>query len=139
MTHPAEAIPPVAIETPETARDLVLRLADTMDKLLELVETETEVLRVGEHTHLDDIEAGKVMLARRYIRDIECLKANAPYIGQAIPELVAEFREGYAQFRAALQVNLAVLAPRKGGAAHGGAAHAGTADGAAYARVQAGR
>ncbi|KAA5602765.1 hypothetical protein [Blastochloris sulfoviridis] len=139
MTHPAEAIPPVAIETPETARDLVLRLADTMDKLLELVETETEVLRVGEHTHLDDIEAGKVMLARRYIRDIECLKANAPYIGQAIPELVAEFREGYAQFRAALQVNLAVLAPRKGGAAHGGAAHAGTADGAAYARAQAGR
>ncbi|NJL08054.1 MAG: hypothetical protein HC900_07150 [Methylacidiphilales bacterium] len=135
MTHPAEAIPQVAIDTPESARDLVLRLADTMDKLLELVETETEVLRVGEHSHLGDIEAGKIMLARRYIHDVACLKANAPYIGHAIPELVAEFREGYAQFRAALQVNLALLSPRPAD----GAVHGSASDEATYARMPTGR
>ena len=65
-------------------------------------------------SQLGDIEAGKVVLARRYIRDIECLKANAPFIGRAIPELVEEFRQGYIQFRTALEVNMAVLATVRG-------------------------
>jgi hypothetical protein len=101
---------PAAVDSPEHARDLVLRLADTMDKLLEVVEAETEIVRTGKLSQLAELEAGKVTLARRYIRDIECLKANAPFIGRAIPELVEEFRLGYLQFRNALESNMAVLA-----------------------------
>ncbi|ALK08781.1 hypothetical protein [Blastochloris viridis] len=107
---PHELISPSAVESAESARDLVLRLADTMDKLLEVVETETEIVRTGKVSQLAELEAGKVVLARRYIRDIECLKANASFIGRAIPELVEEFRQGYIQFRAALEANMTVLA-----------------------------
>lgn len=98
------------INTPESARDLVLRLADTMDKLLELVEVETAIVRAGRLSQLPDIENGKSVLARRYIRDMDCFKANAPFIGRAIPELIAEFRDGYVQFRAAIELNLKTLA-----------------------------
>lgn len=115
MTSLASALPldadrPIPVDSAESARNLVLRLADTMDKLLEVVEAETEIVRTGNVSQLADLEAGKVVLARRYIRDIECLKANAPFIGRAIPELVEEFRQGYIQFRSALESNMAVLA-----------------------------
>jgi hypothetical protein len=106
---PLDADRPIAVDSAESARNLVLRLADTMDKLLEVVEAETEIVRTGNVSRLADLEAGKVALARRYIRDIECLKANAPFIGRAIPELVEEFRQGYIQFRSALESNMAVL------------------------------
>ena len=52
MTSLASALPldadrPIPVDSAESARNLVLRLADTMDKLLEVVEAETEIVRTG--------------------------------------------------------------------------------------------
>ena len=109
MTAVAEA-PLPACDSPESARDLVLQIADTMDKLLALVEQETTLVRAGKLSQLGEIESAKSELARRYMRDLDHLKAHAPYIGSAVPELVEEFRRAHQQFRAALEINLTVLA-----------------------------
>ena len=109
MSAVAEASQPKC-DSPESARDLVLKIADTMDKLLAVVEQETTIVRAGKLSQLGEIETTKSELAKRYMRDMEQIKAHAPYIGQVVPELVEEFRRAHQQFRAALELNLTVLA-----------------------------
>lgn len=101
---------PPAIGTVQEAHALVQRLAETMDQLLTLVEQETTLVRAGKLTEAAGLEVNKTNLSRRYVRDIDCLRANGAVLNQLIPELVDELKRGHEEFRAILEINLTVLA-----------------------------
>lgn len=101
---------PAALASRAEAEELVARLAQSMNALLQIVDEETRLVRAGKLADAGRLEQLKADYARRYLRDIELMKANAPFLSRTIPAIVDELRKGHDLFRAALQVNLTVLA-----------------------------
>lgn len=101
---------PAALTSRAEAEELVARLAQTMNALLQIVDEETRLVRAGKLADAGGLEQVKADHARRYLRDIELMKANASFLSRTIPAIIDELRKGHDLFRAALQVNLTVLA-----------------------------
>ena len=99
-----------SVSTPTEARKLAEALIDIMDKLLQLIEQETELVRAGKVREAILLDSAKTDLSRRYVSAIAGLRANQRYMSQATPDLLATLHRHHDTFRAMLQVNLTVLA-----------------------------
>jgi len=81
-----------------------------MSKLLTVVETETELVRIGKVREAMQLEEQKQALSGRYVKAIETLRAAQEKLTQIAPDLLASLKRHHETFRAMLQVNLTVLA-----------------------------
>jgi hypothetical protein len=98
------------ITTPEAAEALLSQIGDSMVALVKIFEDETQLVKAGRLREAGELIGEKTELASRYLREIECLKANAPFVSQAMPEMVDELRRAHAAFRDILSMNLRVVA-----------------------------
>jgi hypothetical protein len=105
---PAATAPPIASAV-EAAR-LIAHLADVMTSLLEVLEEETQLVRAGRISEVARIEPKKSELARRYVADAVVVRGNALFLARETPREFEDLRRRHEQFRALLQINLAVLA-----------------------------
>ena len=112
MTQPLRQPPPTAatISTVAEARGLGDALMQSIDRLLAVVERETQLVRAGKIADAIRLESDKTDLSRRYVAAIALFKANQPYFVKAAPDLLAALQRHHDVFRAMLQVNLTVLA-----------------------------
>jgi hypothetical protein len=92
------------------ARKMLSNLLTVMDALVATVEQETDLVRCGQLSHASELEKTKSELASRYLADSARMKANAPALAQDFPKAAEMLRQRHEQFRALLQINLAVLA-----------------------------
>jgi hypothetical protein len=105
---PAAPAPPVA-SAAEAAR-LIARLAEAMTSLLAVLDEETQLVRAGRISEIATVEPKKTELARRYVADAGAVRTNALYLARETPREFDDLRRRHEQFRAVLQINLAVLA-----------------------------
>jgi hypothetical protein len=105
---PPPAAAPIA-STAEAAR-LLAHLAEVMSALLQVLEEETQLVRAGRIGEVARIEPTKSELARRYVADAVAVRSNALFLARETPREFEELRRRHDQFRAVLQINLAVLA-----------------------------
>ena len=85
---------------PAEAQAVIGHLSDVMDALLDVVEEETKLVRLGKLTEV----------ARLYLADTARLQASQPYLAKAVPGVLQVLRERHNTFRSMLQINLTVLA-----------------------------
>ena len=109
MAPPASAPAPSPIASAEAAR-LLAHLAEVMTALLAVLEEETQLVRAGRISEIARIEPKKSELARRYVADADVVRTNALYLARELPREFDDMRRRHEQFRALLQINLAVLA-----------------------------
>jgi hypothetical protein len=95
---------------PAEAQALISHLSDVMDALLDVVEEETKLVRLGKLTEVARLEPRKTNLARLYLVDTGRLTASQTYLAKALPGVLRVLRERHNTFRAMLQINLTVLA-----------------------------
>jgi len=105
---PPPAAAPIA-SAAEAAR-LLAHLAEVMTALLQVLEEETQLVRAGRIREIARIEPNKSELARRYVADAVALRTNALFLAHETPREFEDLRRRHDQFRAVLQINLAVLA-----------------------------
>ena len=111
MSPPPTSAPPAApIASAAEAARLIARLAEAMGSLLEVLEEETQLVRAGRISEVAHIEPKKSELARRYVIDAGAVRTNALYLARETPREFDDLRRRHEQFRAVLQINLAVLA-----------------------------
>ena len=101
---------PSPIASASDAATLIAHLGELMERLLALVEEETEHVRAGRLGDAAQLEPLKTELAREYIAATARLKASQAYLASAMPEAIASLRERHGLFQALLQINLTVLA-----------------------------
>lgn len=92
------------------AEALLGRIGDSMVALVKVFQDETSLVKAGRLMDASALTEEKAALASQYLREIELLKANAPYIGSVAPALVDELRKAHAAFRDILSLNLRVVA-----------------------------
>jgi hypothetical protein len=98
------------ITTRDEAEALLMRISDGMVSLVKIFNEETQLVKAGRLREAGALVDEKSALASEYLREIEIMKANAPFIGGALPELVDELRRAHAAFRDILSLNLRVVA-----------------------------
>ena len=98
------------ITTQHDAEALLTRIGDSMVALVKIFEEETTLVKAGRLKDASALTEEKAALASQYLREIEILKANAPYIGRVMPALIDELRKAHAAFRDILALNLRVVA-----------------------------
>jgi hypothetical protein len=99
-----------ALSTREEAEDLLGRIGDSMVALVKIFQEETELVKAGRLSEAGALVAEKTALASQYLREIETLKANAPFVSQTVPALVDELRKAHAAFRDIISLNMRVVA-----------------------------
>ena len=107
---PNPTAPAAPIATAAEAARLVARLAEAMTLLLDVLEEETQLVRAGRISEIARIEPKKSEFARRYVADAGLVRANALTIARQTPREFEDLRRRHEEFRAVLQINLAVLA-----------------------------
>jgi len=98
------------IATRDQAEALLSKIGETMVALVQVFEDETRLVRAGKLAAAADLVSEKTNLAARYLREFECVKANAKFIREEVPELVEEMRRAHASFRDILNRNLRTVA-----------------------------
>jgi len=112
MTALANAPAPIAqraVTTTADANELAAHYIDVMDRLVGVMEQETELVRLGRLSQATALEPAKTALARLYIADTLRLRANQAQLAQIAPTMPELIRR-HDKFRALLQINLTVLA-----------------------------
>jgi hypothetical protein len=105
MTSPA----PVA-GTAE-AEGLVAHFLDVMDRLVAILQKETDLVRAGRLGQASECAEPKGELTRLYIADTLRLRASQTQLSHLLPQAkLAALRQRHDAFRALLQFNLTVLA-----------------------------
>jgi flagellar biosynthesis/type III secretory pathway chaperone len=107
---PSSAAAAVPIASAAEGALLLARLAEAMKSLLGVLEEETQLVRAGRISEIARIEPRKSDLARRYVADAGAVRTNALYLARETPREFDDLRRRHEQFRAVLQINLAVLA-----------------------------
>ena len=110
MAPPPSPVPAAPIATAAEGALLMARLAEAMTSLLGVLEEETQLVRAGRISEVARIEPKKSELARRYVTDAGMVRTNALYLARETPREFDDLRRRHEQFRAVLQINLAVLA-----------------------------
>jgi len=103
-------VPLRAIAGRDQASAFFTDIQDTIAQLLEVLETESELLRAGRIDESMALSAKKTALATTYARRVEILKANAETLGRLVPVEVDRLRRRREAMEQALRTNLAVLA-----------------------------
>jgi hypothetical protein len=114
MTASANAQAPTSQSRPVTttadANELAAHYVAVMDALIDVIQQETELVRVGHLAQAAQLEQTKTELARVYIADTLRLRANQAQLAQISPQTMPELIRRHNSFRALLQINLTVLA-----------------------------
>src|SRR3990170_3150486 len=97
MTNPAKM--PRQITTRPEAESLLARIGDAMVALVQVFEQETRLVRAGKLSAASALTPEKTELAADYLREIETMKANAPYLRHAVPSQIEELRRAHEAFR----------------------------------------
>jgi len=95
---------------PVEAERLCEAVEANMDELIRLIEDETELVRSGKLFAAGELQGRKAECARQFINGLEAVKKIRPALERTAPDAVARLRRRHEEFRAMLQVNLAVLA-----------------------------
>jgi hypothetical protein len=107
---PAPAPANTIIATLSEAHDLASGMSKTMAALLDVLDLETSLVRIGKIREAIALEARKAELTQSYIHATSRFKANQAYLKKAAPDLLKALRGAHETFQASLQVNLTVLA-----------------------------
>src|SRR5262245_42755267 len=86
------------------AQQVVGHLSDVMDGLLELVQEETHLVRLGRLTEVSRLAEKKANLARLYLADTARLQASRPYLSKTVPGVLRVLHERHNTFRGMLQI-----------------------------------
>lgn len=89
---------------------LIAHLVQVMDTLLGTVEEETALVRNGKLRAASALAQPKSDLAQLYIADVMRVRANQPFLANALPKVLESLKSRHDMFRALLQINLTVLA-----------------------------
>lgn len=92
------------------AERLLGALAADTEALLAVVEQETALLRAGRLAEALTLDPRKSQLAGRYLANAMRLRAGAALLARERPAALAALQQRHDEFRARLQINLAVLA-----------------------------
>jgi hypothetical protein len=108
MTTATTASPP--IKSASEAEALGRHFVEILNKLVEMVEQETALVRAGKLGAAADLAPVKAELTRLYMADLLRLRANQPMLTKVTPRLIEQLHRRHDEFRAILQMNLTVLA-----------------------------
>ena len=92
------------------AEGLITHLMSVMDAMLNVVEDETNLVRVGKLSAAARLVPSKQELSQLYLADTQRLKASQPFLARTAPDVLSALRKRHDQFQAVLQLNLTVLA-----------------------------
>jgi hypothetical protein len=102
---------PAPIATVAEADALVAHFIEVMDRLVAVVQQETELVRAGRLTQAGECEQTKRELTRLYIADTLRLRASHSRLARIVAaDKLEALRRRHDTFRALLQLNLTVLA-----------------------------
>src|SRR5262245_2669786 len=101
---------PAPVKTAAEADALVRHFLEVLEKLLGIVQQETEIVRGGRLGAAAELAPVKAGLTRLYVADMMRLKANQQCLARFVPGLIETLRKRHDEFRALLQMNLTVLA-----------------------------
>ncbi|WP_346894566.1 flagellar protein FlgN [uncultured Roseibium sp.] len=110
QTEPAKL--PFSVERPTSpveAEQFCNALTRTMDELLNLIETETELVRGGKLRDASTLQPEKARLIHEYTRGMMSAKDHAVALGNLAPAATQTLRRKHAEFQPVLRINLAVL------------------------------
>jgi len=113
MTVQSEALDlPFSLERPSSKTEadaFCFALINTMERLLVIIEQETELVRDGELAKSGELQPEKARLIHEYTRGMMCAKDNAVALGNLSPAAVQALRSRHGEFQPVLRINLAVL------------------------------
>lgn len=89
------------------------RAQSALDRLVEVMNNETVLLRAGKLADATALTAEKTRLAQDYVHAARAIQANAAAIRNAVPDAIERFRQGHAALATQLAENLKVLASTK--------------------------
>jgi hypothetical protein len=101
---------PAAITTAAEAEKLIAHFLEVMDKLVDVLRQETDLVRGGRLAQAAALAQPKADLTRLYIAAALRLRASQTHLAQIIPDRLAALRRHHDTFRTLLQINLTVLA-----------------------------
>ncbi|QCI63012.1 hypothetical protein [Phreatobacter stygius] len=107
------AIAPKAIAVLTTRAEavaLIQRLEKTIAELNSLLAEETALVRDAKVGRAAPVAAAKSELSRRYMAELDCLKANAAFVRHAASDHIGKLQADNDALQQALEINLAVLA-----------------------------
>ncbi|MEH0069588.1 hypothetical protein V6L77_03335 [Pannonibacter sp. Pt2-lr] len=80
-----------------------------MEKLLELIEKETDMVREGQLRAAGELQPEKAVLVHHYTQGVLFAKEHSVALGNLAPAAVQSLRRQHAEFQPVLRINLAVL------------------------------
>ncbi|ADZ69958.1 hypothetical protein SL003B_1530 [Polymorphum gilvum SL003B-26A1] len=84
-------------------------VCQTMERLLDLIERETELVRAGQLMAAGELQADKALLIHHYTQGVIYAKEHAVALGNLAPAAVQALRRQHSEFQPVLRINLAVL------------------------------
>ena len=112
MPAPANATKSTAasVKTAAEAATLTTHFGDVLNKLHDLVQQETDLVRAGRLRAADQFGSSKADLTRLYVADLLTLRASKQWLTHLAPGVVEKLRQRHDAFRMLLQQSLTVLA-----------------------------
>jgi hypothetical protein len=95
---------------PFEAEQLCISVEGQMDELVALIEEETALVRSGKLFAAGELQGRKAECARRFIAGMEAVKKIRPALERVAPAAIERLKRRHEEFKAVLQMNLAVLA-----------------------------
>jgi ribosome-binding ATPase YchF (GTP1/OBG family) len=86
------------------------RLEDAMSRLLSVIETETDLVRLGKLDEAGTLQPEKAKLVSVYMRGMTYVRDQTISLGNLAPEAVDRLKRRHQEFQPVLRINLAVLA-----------------------------
>ncbi|MFD1696637.1 hypothetical protein [Roseibium aestuarii] len=103
---------PFSLERPQSpaeANAFCEALGETMEHLLDLIESETSLVRAGRLKEAGTLQPEKAKLIHAYTRGMLCAKQHAVALGNLAPAAAQNLRRRHGEFQPVLRINLAVL------------------------------
>ena len=97
------------LTTPQEATQIVDGIARTIDELSQVIALESELVRESKIMAARPLEARKSELARRYLADLDIIRANIGLVSAHAASGLARIRDAHASIQSLLENNLAVL------------------------------
>ena len=110
MYDPQTTNTPAPVKTAAEADALARHFVAVLDKLLGVVQQETELVRAGRLSAAAELTPSKTDLTRLYVADALRLRASQKELAQIAPGMIETLRRRHDEFRALLQTNMTVLA-----------------------------
>jgi hypothetical protein len=108
-SEPASA-PVAPVANAVEAEALLAHFIDIMDRLVGVVEEETELVRAGRLAAAAELAQRKSELTRLYMADVLRLQTSRPLLARFAAETLAALRQRHEAFQALLKTNQTVLA-----------------------------